>query len=96
MITAMPVTQARLKFGELTNKVFNKENIFILSKSGLPIAALINMDEFNKLGLTKVEQLNALVRDIGKQAEKKGITEEKLNKMMKETRSEVYQETYGE
>ena len=58
MITSIQVSKARLKFGELTTKVFNKENIFILKKSGLPIAAVINMEEFNKLDIAKEEHLN--------------------------------------
>ena len=95
MITAIPISKARLRLGELTNKVFRKENVYILSKSGLPVAAIINIEEFNKLGLVRMEQLNSLVRDLGREADKKNITEEKLNEMMEETRTQIYQETYG-
>ena len=53
IITLMPISKARVKLGELTNKVFRKENVYILSKSGLPVAAIIDMEDFNKLGLRK-------------------------------------------
>ncbi|MBI5183745.1 MAG: type II toxin-antitoxin system prevent-host-death family antitoxin [Nitrospinae bacterium] len=96
MITAIPISKARLKLGELTNRVFRKENIYILSKSGLPVAAIISMDELDKLGLIRAEQLDSLIRDLGHEADKKGITEEKLEEMMEETRSQVYQKTYAE
>jgi len=95
MITPIPITKARLKLGELTNNVFRKENVYILSKSGLPVAAIINMEEFNKLGLIHTDELNSLVRDLGRDAEKKGISEKKLEKRMENTKEKVYKKTYG-
>lgn len=94
MITSIPITKARLKLGELTNKVFRKENVYILSKSGLPVAAIINMEEFNKLGLIRVDQLNALIQNLGREAEKKNISEKKLEDMMEDTKEEIYKKTY--
>lgn len=55
----------------------------------------ISMSKVNKLGLTKIEQLIALIRGLGKEADKKGITEKKLDKMMDETKAQVYKKTYG-
>lgn len=94
MITPIPISKARLRLGELTNKVFRKENVYILSKSGLPVAAIINMEDFDKLGLVRLNQLNSLVRGLGREAEQKGITEEELEKTMEETKEEVYKNTY--
>ena len=94
MITPIPITKARLKLGELTNNVFRKENVYILSKSGLPVAAIINMDEFNKLGLIHSDELNSLVKDLGREAEKKGISEKKLEERMENTKEKVYKKTY--
>lgn len=95
MITSIPISKARIKLGELTNKVFRKENVYILSKSGLPIAAIINMEDFDKLGLTRLDQLNSLVHGLGQEAEEKGIDEHKLEKMMEETKVQAYKKTYG-
>jgi len=94
MITPIPISKARLRLGELTNKVFRKENVYILSKSGLPVAAIINMEDFDKLGLVRLNQLNSLVRGLGREAEQKGITEEALEKTMEKTKEEVYKSTY--
>ena len=94
MITPIPISKARLKLGELTNKVFRKENVFVLSKSGLPVAAIINMEDFNKLGLIRVEELNSLLRELGREAQNKGIGEKELDQMMDETRAEIYQKSY--
>ena len=95
MITKIPISKARVKLGELTNKVFKKENVYILSKSGLPIAAIINMEEFERLGLVRLDQLNDLGISLGREADKKNINEEKLEEMMEETRTQVYQKRYG-
>lgn len=95
MVSSIPISKARLHLGELTNKVFKKENVYILNKSGLPVAAIINMDDFEKLSLLRIEELNSLGRDLGSEANRKNITEERLNKMMKETRTRVYEEIYG-
>lgn len=95
MITPIPISKARNNLGELTNRVFRKENVYILSKSGLPIAAIINIEDFNKLGLLRADQLNSLVRELGQETKKKKITEEKLNNLMDETRAKVYQKHYG-
>jgi len=95
MITSIPISKARLKLGELTNKVFKRENVYILSKSGLPVAAIINMEDFNKLGIARIKQLNSLVKNLGKEADKKDITEEKLEETMEETKSQIHNKTYG-
>ena len=95
MITAIPISKARLRLGELTNKVFRKENIYIISKSGLPVAAIISMDDFEKIPSLQLLKLEKLGRALGEEAVKKGITEEKLEEMMEESKSQVYAETYG-
>jgi len=95
VVTSIPISKARLKLGELTNRVFSKENIYILSKSGLPVAAIINIEDFNKLDIARVNQLNSLVQDLGREADKKSITEEKLEEMMEETKAQVHKKTYG-
>lgn len=96
MITSIPVSKARLKLGELTNKVFRRENIYILSKSGLPVAAIVNMEEFSKLDVIKEDELNSIVRNMAREAERKGISEKKLEGMMEETREQIYKKNYGE
>ena len=95
IITLMPISKARIRLGELTNKVFRKENVYILSKSGLPIAAIIDMEDFDKLGLSRLDKLNSLVRGLDREAEEKEIDEHKLEEMMEETEDQVYKKTYG-
>lgn len=43
----------------------------------------------------RVKQLNSLIRDLNKEAIKKGITEEKLEEMMEKAKIQSYKKTYG-
>lgn len=46
MVTTIPITQARAHLGALVKRVrLNKER-FILEKDGIPIAGLMDIDEF--------------------------------------------------
>jgi prevent-host-death family protein len=46
MIETIPITKARINLGEVIKRVhLNKEN-FILEKGGIPVAAILDIDEF--------------------------------------------------
>jgi len=46
MVKTIPITKARINLGEVIKRVhLNKEN-FVLEKGGIPVAAILNIDEF--------------------------------------------------
>jgi len=46
MIKTIPITKARINLGEVIKRVhLNKEN-FVLEKGGIPVAAILDIDEF--------------------------------------------------
>jgi len=46
MVRTIPITKARINLGEVIKRVhLNKEN-FILEKGGIPVAAILEIDEF--------------------------------------------------
>ena len=45
--------------------------------------------------MVRLNELNDLGKGLGKEASKKNITEEELEKMMEETRAQVYKKSYG-
>jgi len=46
MVKTIPITKARINLGEVIKRVhLNKEN-FILEKGGIPVAAILDIDEF--------------------------------------------------
>lgn len=46
MVTTIPITRARINLGALVKRVHLNKEYFILEKDGIPIAGLMNIDEF--------------------------------------------------
>lgn len=98
MITTIPISKARVHLGELTNKVFNKENIVVLNKAGLNIAAIVSMDVIKELGLDmdtrrerNFDEALATIRERNKDIPLEEI-ERDIAKAVKTVREEIYQE----
>jgi len=46
VVKTIPITKARINLGEVIKRVhLNKEN-FVLEKGGIPVAAILDIDEF--------------------------------------------------
>ena len=46
MVTTIPITKARINLGALVKRVHLNKEYFILEKDGIPIAGLMDIDEF--------------------------------------------------
>jgi prevent-host-death family protein len=46
MVTTIPITKARINLGSLVKRVHLNKEYVILEKDGIPIAALMDIDEF--------------------------------------------------
>src|SRR5213594_1772195 len=46
MVTNIPITKARINLGALVKRVHLNKEYFILEKDGIPIAGLMDIDEF--------------------------------------------------
>jgi PHD/YefM family antitoxin component YafN of YafNO toxin-antitoxin module len=46
MINRLPLTKARVHLGALIRRVHNNKEHFILEKDGIPVAALLDVDEY--------------------------------------------------
>ena len=44
----IPITKARSMIGQLVNRVHTEKDRFVLEKSGIPVAALIDIDEYRQ------------------------------------------------
>ncbi|MSS71146.1 MAG: type II toxin-antitoxin system Phd/YefM family antitoxin [Candidatus Latescibacteria bacterium] len=45
-VQRLPMTQARAHLGDLVNRVHDNKEYFILEKDGIPIAGLMDIEEF--------------------------------------------------
>ena len=46
MVNRLPLTKARVNLGSLIRRVHNNKEHFILEKDGIPVAALLDVDEY--------------------------------------------------
>ena len=46
MVQRLPITQARINLGALVKRVHLNKEYFILEKDGIPVAGLMDIDEF--------------------------------------------------
>ncbi|MBI3988082.1 MAG: type II toxin-antitoxin system Phd/YefM family antitoxin [candidate division NC10 bacterium] len=46
MVERLPITQARIHLGSIVKRVHLNKEYFILEKDGIPIAGLMDIDEF--------------------------------------------------
>lgn len=98
----IPATTAHRKFGELIKRVFNGKERFIVEKDGLPVAAIISMDEYHTYERMRERlekggsEFERLARELGQEAEKQGWTEEQMMAELKQDRREIIKEKYGD
>lgn len=89
-------TEVRNHFGQLLKEVFRGEKHYVVEKGGIPVAALINMQEYEEFRRWLAYKLHhQLGREIGAEFQRQGITEEQLIDDMEEDRKAVYQQFYG-
>ena len=89
-------TEVRNHLGSLLNRVFRGEEHLVVEKSGIPVAAIISMQDYEEYRRYVAQQLHIeLGRKLGAEAERQGLTEEKLIADMEEARATVYEEMYG-
>ena len=73
MIKTIPITKARVNLGEVVKRVHLDKDSFVLEKGGIPVAAILDIDEFEDWLETKDPELNDQIRR-GYEEYKKGKT----------------------
>ncbi|MCX6027789.1 MAG: type II toxin-antitoxin system Phd/YefM family antitoxin [Chloroflexi bacterium] len=94
---AITATDMRRNFGALVNRLRTSHEHTIIESSGAPVAVLLSVAEYQDL-LTErqLAAFNDFARSLGKEVEKRGLTEDQLLADLEETKREVFVETYGE
>jgi prevent-host-death family protein len=73
MITIIPITKARVNLGEVIKRVHLNKDSFVLEKGGIPVAAILDIDEFEDWLETKDPKVKEQIRR-GYEEYKKGKT----------------------
>jgi len=71
MVITIPITKARINLGEVVKRVHLDKDSFVLEKGGIPVAAILDIDEFEDWLETKDPDLKDQIRQ-GYQEYKKG------------------------
>jgi prevent-host-death family protein len=73
MVKTIPITKARVNLGEVVKRVHLDKDSFVLEKGGIPVAAILDIDEFEDWLDTKDPELKEQIRQ-GHEEYKKGKT----------------------
>lgn len=77
----IPALEARTHLGELMKKAYRGEERFIVEKSGIPMVAIIGVDEFTSLIRAREKRFEVYDRI---QAKTKGFSEKEVEKDVEE------------
>ena len=89
-------TEGHRSFGKLLKRVFRSDEHLIVERDGFPVAVLMSYQEYEKLrGQQAVDAFQRFSRELGREVERQGVTEEELLEELKQTRGEVFEDTYG-
>ncbi len=71
MVKTIPITKARINLGEVVKRVCLDKDSFVLEKGGIPVAAILDIDEFDDWLEIKDPELKEQIRQ-GHEEYKKG------------------------
>ena len=62
MVQHLPITQARINLGALVKRVHLNKEYFILEKDGIPVAAIMDVDEFEDYLELQDPRIRAIIK----------------------------------
>jgi prevent-host-death family protein len=63
LVNRLPVTKARINLGALIRRVHNNKEQFILEKNGIPVAAILDVDEYEDYLDTRDPEIKRQIRE---------------------------------
>jgi prevent-host-death family protein len=92
-------TELRRNFSAVVRRLRQRREHTIIESSGAPVAVILSMAEYERLvAHRRRESLAAFhdfARNLGKEVERRGLTEEELLADLEKTKREVFEERYG-
>jgi len=78
----MTINEAQAAFDKLLESV--ADDSVVLKRGELDVAAVISIDDYEKLRRLKVEEFLAVCETVGKASEARGLTEERLAELLRD------------
>ena len=92
MPATITATEAKNRFGEVIRRVYKNGETLIVERGGLPVMAIVPMQAYQ---MSREQYFVGLSRQLGRVAERQGLTEDQLLQELEEDKQAVYRETYG-
>ena len=82
--------------GKMLKRVALQDEHLVVERDGYPVAVLLSYPEYEELmHLSAQEAHRELVRALGQEAERQGVSEEQLMAELEKDKHAVYKSTYG-
>jgi prevent-host-death family protein len=89
-------TEARQYFGKVIQRVYSGDEHLLVEKNGQPVVVILSIKEYEEMRkAAALQNLQELNRSLNRKACETGLTEEKLEKKMEETKIKIFEELYG-
>lgn len=90
-------TEVRRRFGEMLKRAHNQDEHLIVERDGFPLAVIVPYNDYQILMRDQaLRAFERFSRQLGREAEGRGITEEQLVEDLEDTKKDVFQEQYGD
>lgn len=63
MVRHLPITKARINLGDVIKRVHRDKEYIVLEKGGLPVAAIMDIDEFEDYLELRDPQVNRIIEE---------------------------------
>src|SRR3990167_7983147 len=88
------ITELHRRLGGVIREVALSDKHFIIEKGGLPVVVMMSITEYEKfLKEWKGQEFDQITRLFGEEAERQGLTEEKLMEELEEDKREPNRQT---
>jgi prevent-host-death family protein len=89
-------TEMRRNFSAVIRRIRRRREHTIIQSSGESVAVLLPMAEYERLMKSeRLAALDDLTRNLGREVEKRGLSEEELMAELEQTKRQVFEERYG-
>jgi prevent-host-death family protein len=90
-------TEIRRNFSAIIRRLRKRREHTIIQSSGVPIAVLLPVAEYERLMayVKRKAAFHDFARNLGREVEQRGISEEELMADLEKTKREVFTEQYG-
>ena len=92
MLATITATEAKNRFGEVIRRVYKDGETLIVERGGLPVVVIMPVHNYQA---TNEQYFVRFSHQLGRAAERQGLTEEQLLRELEKDKQAVYQDIYG-